>query len=147
MMLNQTRDDTVLENDKKLFEVQANQGVLVGRFLTTPEHENQGGSIFGGWLVAQIDRQVSMVAIARCQGRVVTKAIDQLEFIRPILSYQLVDIYARLIKQGQTSVCYQAALFAGDRHHPSELAIRANLTFVRINEARKPIAIKPNNRS
>ena len=50
------------------------------RVLAMPKDTNPVGSIFGGWIMSQMDVAGSIAAVERVGGRVVTVAVDSMEF-------------------------------------------------------------------
>jgi acyl-CoA thioesterase YciA len=116
-------------------------GDLVIRTIPMPSDCNHGGTIFGGWLLSQIDVGASIAAIHYCGGRVVTKCVKDVEFIKPVHASSLVDIYARLNKVGRTSVTLDVHVCMTDDSVKNELVATAELVFVKISKDRLPIVI------
>ncbi|WP_116964271.1 acyl-CoA thioesterase [Fastidiosibacter lacustris] len=123
------------------FKVLENYGNLVIRTVPMPSDCNHGGTIFGGWILSQIDIGASLAAIHYSSGRVVTKAVEKVTFIKPIHVHNQVDIYAKLSKVGNTSVTFDVYVFVSSRTSINELAVTANIVFVRIDDNHKPIGI------
>jgi acyl-CoA thioesterase YciA len=115
-----------------------NYGDLVIRTIPMPSDCNHGGTVFGGWILSQIDIGASIVAIHYCEGAVVTKCVKNVDFIKPIHVNSLVDIYTRLNKFGHTSVTLDVHVFMTNAHSKSELVAAAELVFVKISRDRKP---------
>lgn len=72
--------------------------------IAMPADTNAAGKIFGGWLLAQMDLAASVIAIRRVNGRVVTKAVDNMIFIAPVEVGDKVNFYADIEKVGTTSI-------------------------------------------
>ena len=119
-------------------------GDLVIRTVPMPSDCNHGGTVFGGWLLSQIDVGASISAIYHCQGRVVTRSVKDVEFIRPINASSLVDIYTRPNKFGRTSVTLDVHVFVTDAKMKNELVATAELLFVKISSGREPTPISNN---
>src|SRR5690348_6098094 len=82
------------------------------RVTTRPNDANPGGDIFGGWLMSQIDMAGAIVAKRRAQGPVVTVAVKDLIFIKPIFVYDVVSFYAKIEKVGKTSMTVKLIVFS-----------------------------------
>ena len=73
------------------------------RVLAMPANTNAAGDIFGGWLMSQVDIAGSILAFRHADGRVVTVAVNDFTFIKPVFVGDLVSLYARRLKSGTTS--------------------------------------------
>lgn len=72
--------------------------------MVFPNDTNAHGTIFGGTLVAWMDKVAAYAAIRRAHSPVVTAAIEHIEFAVPIRQGELVEVYARVEKEGRTSM-------------------------------------------
>ena len=66
------------------------------RVLPMPSDTNAAGDIFGGWLMSQVDIAGSIAAHRHVGNRVVTIAVNEFRFIKPVLVGDLVSIYANI---------------------------------------------------
>ena len=110
------------------------------RIVPMPADTNAHGTIFGGWVMAQVDVAGSIPAWARANGPVVTVAVNSFVFKEPVFVGDLVSFYARVIKVGRTSVTVDVEVFA-QRGRIGEEAVKvteAQLTYVAVDAARKP---------
>lgn len=110
------------------------------RVLPMPSDTNAAGDIFGGWLMSQVDIAGSIVACRRAGGRVVTVAVNEFIFIKPIYVGDLVSLYADIAKIGTTSIQIEVTAFAerGKANGNSEQVAQAKLTYVAIDPDRRP---------
>ncbi len=110
------------------------------RVVARPADTNAGGDIFGGWIMSQVDIAGSIAAYRRAQGRVVTVAVDSLQFHQPVFVGDLISCYADVIRVGRTSITVQVEVFAErDRGGIQHLKVtEARVTYVAIDEARRP---------
>lgn len=110
------------------------------RVLPMPHDTNAAGDIFGGWLMSQVDIAGSIIALRRAGGRVVTVAVNEFVFIKPIYVGDLVSLYAEIVKIGTTSIQVEVTAFAerGRYAGSSERVAQARLTYVAIDQDRKP---------
>jgi len=118
---------------------------LAIRVMAMPADTNASGDIFGGWLMSQVDIAGSIVARRRAQGRTVTIAVDSFQFRKPVFVGDVVSCYARITRVGKTSLTIKVKAYAerqGKSHH-SHLVTEADLTYVAVDEQRKPRQIPP----
>lgn len=110
------------------------------RVLAMPADTNAAGDIFGGWMMSQIDIAGSILAFRHADGRVVTVAVNNFTFLKPVFVGDLVSIYARLLKIGTTSIQISVEAYA-ERHRGVEECHKvatAVLTYVAVGEDRRP---------
>lgn len=69
-----------------------------------PGDTNHLGTLFGGTLVAWMDRAAYYAASRRARGSVVTRKIDELEFRVPIRTGDFVELVATVESEGRTSM-------------------------------------------
>lgn len=115
------------------------------RIVPMPADTNFAGNIFGGWILSQIDIAGSIPAIRRARGRVTTVAVNSVEFHEPVYVGDIISCYAQVIRVGRTSITVQVDVYA-ERNPERVECIRvtqAVLTFVAIDENRKPRVVPP----
>jgi acyl-CoA thioesterase YciA len=115
------------------------------RIVPMPADTNFAGNIFGGWILSQIDIAGSIPAIRRARGRVTTVAVNSVEFHDPVYVGDIISCYAEVIRVGRTSITVQVDVYA-ERNPERVECIRvtqAVLTFVAIDENRKPRVVPP----
>lgn len=114
------------------------------RLPATPADANKGGSIFGGWIMSQVDIAGSIPAEVRAKGTIVTRAVDSFEFKKPVFIGDLISCYAEVIKVGRSSIKVKVDVYAQRIQHgeiETIMVTEAELTYVAINEKGKPRAI------
>lgn len=110
------------------------------RIVAMPKDNNTGGSIFGGWLMSQVDIAAGIVAIQRAGGRVATVAVNNFHFREAVLAGDLVSCYAEVSGVGQSSISIhvdvycQRDLSEGNVLHVAD----AQLTYVALDDERRP---------
>ncbi len=110
------------------------------RIVPMPADTNAHGTIFGGWVMAQVDIAGSIVAFRRARGRVVTVAVNSFEFHQPVFVGDLISCYAEVTRIGRTSLSVRVEVYA-ERNRQQDECIKvteATLTFVAVDEQRKP---------
>lgn len=113
------------------------------RVVAMPADTNATGDIFGGWIMSQVDLAGSVLAYEKTYGRVATVAVNSFQFHKPVYVGDLVSCYARVKKIGNTSITIDVEVFAQrsrDKYNCIKVT-EATLTFVAIDENRKPVAI------
>jgi acyl-CoA thioesterase YciA len=93
---------------------------LALRVLSMPADTNQYGDIFGGWLLSQADVAGATVAIARARGRVATVAVQEFRFLAPVRVGDLVELYARLLHEGNSSMTVEVDIRARREARPED---------------------------
>lgn len=100
------------------------------RVKTRPNDANQSGDIFGGWLMSQIDVAGAIVAADRAKGFVVTVAVKQLTFLKPLFVYDIVSFYAEVQEVGNTSITVSIQTYAERAPQRSEVIKISDATLV-----------------
>lgn len=113
---------------------------LALRVLTMPADTNQYGDIFGGWLLSQADVAGATIAIARSRGRVATAAVQDFQFLAPLRVGDLVELHARLVQEGSSSMTIEVDIRARREARPEDEQRVASGQFVYV-------AVGPNGRS
>lgn len=112
------------------------------RVVTRPNDANPGGDIFGGWLMSQIDTAAATCAGQRAKGPVVTIAVKELLFLKPLFVYDLVSLYAEVTHVGKTSITVFVEVFAernrGNYNEPAIKTSDATLVFVAVSKPGVP---------
>ncbi len=113
------------------------------RVIPMPADTNANGTIFGGWVMAQVDLAGSVPASERAMGRVATVAVNSFVFKEPVFVGDLVSFYADVIKTGRTSITIDVTVYAKRNRFGSEVVkvTEAQLTYVAIDENGKPRAL------
>ena len=74
------------------------------RVMLLPKDTNGYGTIFGGVIMSHLDLAGSAEARRHTRARVVTVAIDKVEFIAPVFVGDVVSFYTRLDRIGRSSL-------------------------------------------
>ncbi|MEY6433269.1 acyl-CoA thioesterase [Thioalkalicoccus limnaeus] len=108
-----------------------------------PADTNAYGDIFGGWLMSQADIAGSTVAIQVAKGRVATVAVKEFRFVAPVLVGDLVNLYARLVRIGRTSISVEVEAWAQREPDPASRHRVATsvLTYVAVGPDGRPCPV------
>lgn len=114
------------------------------RVLAMPADTNAAGDIFGGWLMSQIDIAGSILGHRVTNGRVVTVAVNNFQFIKPVFVGDLVSIFTDVTHIGNTSLEVAIVAYAERKRKVEECTrvASASFTYVALDEHRKPRTIE-----
>lgn len=116
------------------------------RVVAMPGDVNALGSVFGGWIMAQVDIAASIPAIRHAKGKVATRAVNSFEFREPLFVGDVVSFYADLVRTGKTSLTVDVEVYAERLRQGARQSIKvtqAQLTFVALDEQGRPRNIEP----
>jgi len=115
------------------------------RVVAMPSDCNYSGDVFGGWIMGQVDIAGSIPALHRARGRVVTVAVNSFIFKQPLFMGDVVSFYTHIVKVGRTSITVNVEVYAQrDPERPTCVKVtEATLTYVAVNEDRKPRIVPP----
>lgn len=109
------------------------------RVLPEPADINSNGHIFGGWVLAMMDRAGGIAAGRVAGGRYATVAIEAMEFIAPILLGDLISIYANVERRGRTSVAIRLDVLAERKRGEEHVKVTTGVfTFVALDDDFRP---------
>ncbi len=117
-------------------------GELTLRTLAMPADANAAGDIFGGWVMAQMDLACGIRAAERAHGRVVTAAVKEMSFAKPMKIGDTLCIYIDIARVGRTSMVLRVEAWA-QRYlsHVRERVTYADFIMVALDDNGKPTPI------
>jgi acyl-CoA thioesterase YciA len=77
-----------------------------------PKDTNPMGTVFGGVVLSHLDLAGAVEARRHTAGRVVTKAMREVEFVAPVHLGDLVSFYVKTVARGRTSVTVEVRVDA-----------------------------------
>lgn len=112
--------------------------------IVFPGQTNHYGTLFGGQALALMDKAAFLVASRYARRMVVTASSERIDFHVPVRQGQMVELLARVVATGRTSMTVEVELHAedlltGDR----QLATRGRLVMVALDAHGKPTAVAP----
>lgn len=118
------------------------EGVFVE--IVFPEQTNHYGTLFGGEALALMDKAAFVAATRYTRLTMVTRSSKEVEFRVPVKQGQLVELSARVVETGRTSLCvdvdmYCEELLSGER----KLATSGSFVFVALDENGEPTEVQP----
>lgn len=112
--------------------------------LMIPSDANFTGHVFGGAILAEVDRVAFITATRHAKALCVTASFDRVDFIEPVQVGEVVNFDARLTSVGRTSmevwVRVSAEHVVGGGAH---LVGEAYVTMVAVDETGRPTPIPP----
>ncbi len=113
------------------------------RVMAMPADTNASGDIFGGWLMSQVDIAGSVTAYRRARGRIVTVAVNEFRFLKPVYVGDLISLYARVLHVGNTSIRVMIEGFAERSRGNDECdrVVEAEITYVALDDQRRPRSV------
>lgn len=118
------------------------QGELTLRTLAMPADANAAGDIFGGWVMAQMDLACGIRSAERARGRVVTAAVKEMSFAKPVKIGDTLCIYTRIERVGRSSMTLKVEAWA--QRYLSELmemVTHADFVMVALDDEGKPTRV------
>jgi uncharacterized protein (TIGR00369 family) len=112
--------------------------------MVFPQQANHYGTLFGGQALALMDKAAFMVASRYTRLPVVTVSTEKIDFHAPVKQGQLVDLHARVVATGRTSVTVEVELYgeeilSGER----ELCTRGKIVLVALGPDGRPTRVPP----
>jgi len=108
-----------------------------------PADTNPKGDMFGGWIMALMDAAASMTATQHAKGRVVTGAVSNIAFLRPVAVGDAVCCYTDVEHIGQTSITLHVEVWVLRQGQGERVRVTdAEFTFVAVNDNGHPRPIR-----
>ena len=116
---------------------------LAIRVMLLPKDTNAHGTIFGGVIMSQIDLAGAVEAGKVSSHKVVTVAMNGVEFLAPVYVGDVVSFYTRCTRIGRTSIQIHVeveALRSSDGHTVVKVT-EADVIYVTVDEAGNKIPV------
>jgi acyl-CoA hydrolase len=112
------------------------------RFLAEPTSVNFGGKVHGGALMKWID-ETAYACAAMWSGRyAVTVSVGNIRFRRPVHVGNLVEIRAKIVATGRTSMHIHVSVHAGDpKEGELEMTTDCLVVFVAVDSNGRPMPV------
>ncbi len=109
-----------------------------------PTDTNPQGNLFGGQLVAWMDKAAGIAAMRRAHTTVVTALIENIEFRVPVHVGDLVELDAQVVRVGRTSLLVEVTV---RKERPldgaNELCTYGRFTMVALDQDGNPTPVPP----
>jgi acyl-CoA hydrolase len=112
--------------------------------IVMPGQANAVGTLFGGVALSLMDEAAAIVALRHARSAVVTARMDSVDFRAPIRLGEAVEVTARLVKVGRTSMrlaveTYGEDMITGERRHCTS----AQVVMVAVDAEGRPTPVPP----
>ena len=110
-----------------------------------PRDTNAQGTIFGGHILSLIDKAGAIAANAAGGGTVVTVAMREVVFHKPVRVGDMVTCYARAVRVGRTSITTRVRVLARYPYDPDDAprdVTEAEVVYVNVDQHGQPCAIR-----
>lgn len=105
--------------------------------IVFPGETNHYGTLFGGRALALMDKAAFVAASRFARRSVVTASSERVDFRAPVQQGQLVELWARVVATGRTSVTVEVDLISGAR----QLATRGKFVLVAVDSTGAPVSV------
>ncbi|WP_052598708.1 MULTISPECIES: acyl-CoA thioesterase [unclassified Aureispira] len=107
-----------------------------------PNTTNHYNTLFGGTALQMMDEVAFICATRFARKRMVTVTSDQIHFKHAIPAGTLIELVAKVVYVGNTSIKVQVEIYLEEMYKESRMkAITGMFTFVAIDENRKPTQV------
>lgn len=107
--------------------------------MVRPTDINISGDTFGGWIMSQADMAASILSRQATGGRVVTRAVNSFEFLKPSYLGNVLSFYTEIEKVGNTSITIGVKVYALDiAKDTNDLVSVSSIVFVAVNDDGTP---------
>lgn len=121
----------------------ANDSITEQTYLIMHKHINGYGRLFGGQLMQWIDELAGIVSRRYTQTTVITAAVDNLQFRKPVFLNDILVLVGRVTYVGHSSMEVRVDSYVENLDGSRNLINRAFLVMVSIDESNKPMEIPP----
>ena len=112
------------------------------KVIAMPKDSNADGDMFGGWIISMMDLAAYMPARKLAKKRLVTVAMDEITFHKPVFVGDCLECYAEVEKTGRTSVTVKVETYVERKDSlDREKVTEGRFVFVAIGKDRKPVPI------
>lgn len=110
-----------------------------------PGETNHYGTLFGGTAMAWMDQAAFVAASRHAKRKVVTVHSDAVDFKRPVPLGSIVELVARVVEVGRTSMRVKVEMWVEPVEEGKEpyLAARGGFVLVALDPMGRPIPVPP----
>ena len=110
--------------------------------IVLPGQTNNHGTMFGGEVMALMDRAAGIAALRFCRQPVVTASTERIDFRTPIQRGEIIEAIAKVVYVGRTSMIVRIHIYAehpliGDRR----ICTTGYFSMVALNQAGQPVPV------
>ena len=110
--------------------------------IVLPNQTNNFNTMFGGEVMAMMDKAAAIAALRFCRQPLVTASSERIDFRTPIHSGEIIEAVARVIYVGRTSMIVRVRIYAehplqGDRR----VCTTGYFSMVSVDAQGRPVAV------
>ena len=110
--------------------------------IVLPNQTNNHGTMFGGDVLALMDRAAGIAALRFCRQPVVTVSTERIDFRTPIQRGEIIEAIAKVVYVGRTSMIVRIHIYAehpliGDRR----ICTTGYFSMVALDQAGQPVPV------
>lgn len=112
------------------------------KVIAMPKDANADGDMFGGWIMSMMDLAASIPAKKLAKKRIVTVAIDNINFHKPVFVGDCLECFAVIEKVGRSSITVKVDTYVERKQSTQkEKVTEGRFVFVAIGENRQPVPV------
>lgn len=110
--------------------------------IVLPEDSNPRGTVFGGRVLALIDKCAAIAAMRHARTEVLTASLDSVEFRNPVRVGQILALRARINAAFRSSMEIEVEVHSENpRSGGRNLTTRAFVTMVAVDDEARPTSV------
>jgi acyl-CoA hydrolase len=114
------------------------------RFLAAPTDVNWGGKVHGGTVMRWIDDAAFVCATGWAKGPATVVYVGGFRFYRPLLIGHVVEVEARMLHTGRSSMHVSVHVRSGDpKEDERRLTMHSLLVYVALDDTGRPVPVRP----
>lgn len=111
--------------------------------IILPEFLNDRGTLFGGNLLKWMDEVAYVTATRFLHQHMVTVSVENVEFLKPILPGNIIEIVGRLVNVGCVKVQVDVEVWLSENNSvENNICAKGIFFFSALNEEGKPVRIR-----
>jgi len=112
------------------------------KVIAMPADANADGDMFGGWILSMMDLAGAVPARKRARRRIVTVAVENIVFHKPVFIGDCLECYAMIEKTGRSSMTVLVETFVERREkEEKEKITEGRFVYVAIGPDRKSMPL------
>lgn len=113
------------------------------KIIAMPADANADGDMFGGWILSMMDLAGAVPARKRAKMRIVTVAVENIVFHKPVFVGDCLECYADIEKVGRSSITVKVETYVERREkEEKEKITEGRFVYVAIGKDRKSVPIQ-----
>ena len=124
-------------------QIPSPNGELLLQTVAMPADTNPSGDIFAGWLVSQMDIAGAIKAVQIAHSRVVTVAIERMQFLTSVRVGCQVSCYGEVVEVGRSSIRVKIEVWIAYHNYPEPIKVtECEFVYVSVNHQGQTQAIE-----